>query len=29
MQGLEIEGEGNAGRSFQPTLFPGDLSPIG
>ncbi len=29
MQGLEIEGEGNAGRSSQPTLFPGDLSPMG
>ena len=26
---LEIEGEGNAGGSSQPTLFPGDLSPIG
>lgn len=29
MQGLEFEGEGNAGRSSQPTLFPGDLSPMG
>lgn len=29
MQVLEIEGEGNGGRSSQPTLFPGDLSPIG
>lgn len=29
MQGLEIEGGTNAGRSSQPTLFPGDLSPIG
>ena len=29
MQGLEIEGEGNAGRSSQPTLLPGDLSPMG
>lgn len=29
MQGLEIEGGTNAGRSSQPTLFPGDPSPIG
>lgn len=29
MQGLEIEGEGIVGRSSQPTLFPGDLSPMG
>ena len=29
MQGLEIEGEANVGRSSQPTLFPGDLSPMG
>ena len=29
MQGLEIEGEGNAARSSQPTLFPGDLTPMG
>lgn len=29
MQGLEIEGEGNASRSSQSTLFPGDLSPMG
>ena len=29
MQGLEIEGDMNASRSSQPTLFPGDLSPMG
>lgn len=29
MQGLKIEGEGNASRSSQSTLFPGDFSPMG
>lgn len=29
MQGLEIDGEGDASRNSQPTLFPGDLSPMG